>query len=73
MQNKLFLQMWIGHVLVDRTEIEYEGMLSSAEKQQHQEKIACNLVEKHNVKIRESKEWPQFFIDNVPSKMNDDD
>jgi hypothetical protein len=71
MVYKLYLQMWIGRTMVARREIEYDGMQSVEERQDHQEKIASEMRNKYSLMIYNSNEEPQFFIDNVPSKMNE--
>ena len=66
----MLLKMYIGRVLVDQTTIEYEGMHTATERQQHGESIALDMYLRHYRRIRTAHEIPVFFIDRVPSRMN---
>jgi len=67
----MFLKMYIGAVYVARAEIEFTGMHTAMERQQHAENIAQDLHIKHFNKTRRGKKKPVFFIDNVQSRMNE--
>jgi hypothetical protein len=66
----MYLKMYIGKLLVARWEIEFTGMHTAMERQQHGEEIALDMYIKHYDKVRQSKQKPVFFIDHVQSKMN---
>ncbi len=66
----LWLKMYIGEMLLDKVELYYEGFTTVDERQTYQERCANELYFKHNKKIKLSLIEPEFYIDNVPSKMN---
>ena len=69
--EKRYLQMWLAGKLISWTEISYEGLANYKQRWDHQSSIAAALYEKHLEKIQDAKTEPEFFIDNVPSKMNE--
>lgn len=64
------MEMYADHLLMDSVIIEYEEMISTDERQQHQEKIALEMCEKHRGKIMFHKIIPVFYI-TEKSKLND--
>jgi hypothetical protein len=69
----MWLKMYIGKIFVDRYKLDYTEMITSTEIQQYQERIACELYQKHIGNIRQSDPKPEFFVEGVKSKMNDID
>lgn len=63
--------MTISGQLIDWVEINYEGLETYRQRWDHQENVARKLYQRNLADIIESKVKPEFFIDNVPSKMND--
>ena len=72
-QRCLYLVMKIGNVLISRKPVEYEGMVTVEERQDHQEKIAAEMRQKNWMAIQGAGIEPKFYMEYVPSKMNDID
>lgn len=63
--------MTIAGLLIDWVEISYEGLVNYRQRWDHQENVARKLYARNLQEIEASKVTPVFFVDNVPSKMND--
>lgn len=57
-----YLKMYIGRMLVDSVEIEYNGMNVCRERQDHQENLAYEMYQTHIKKIKQSMREPEFFV-----------
>jgi hypothetical protein len=65
--------MFISGVFVDRYRLDYSEMQCAAEIEDYQQGIALDLYNKHIRKIKAAGVEPKFFVDHVPSKMNEID
>jgi hypothetical protein len=65
----MYLKMYLDKVLLDQALIEYEGLLTCSERQEHQERLATELAMKHAKKIKQSNTVPMFAIV-VQSQLN---
>lgn len=65
--------MYIGNVLIDRCELDYSEMNCCTEIEQYQQGVAGEMYNKHIRKITQTGRVPIFYVDNVPSRMNDID
>lgn len=63
--------MTIAGLLIDWVEINYEGLETYRQRWDHQENVARKLYQRNLQEIEASKVKPVFYVDNVPSKMND--
>jgi hypothetical protein len=67
----LYLKMTLAGQLIDWVEINYESLENYRQRWEHQENVARKLYARNLKDIEGSKVKPEFFIDNVPSKMNE--
>lgn len=68
----LYLKMTIAGQLWDWVEISYEGLENYRQRWEHQENVARKLYARNIEAIQKLNVKPVFFVDNVPSKMNDE-
>lgn len=66
------LCMYIGKILVERVEMDYEGLWCTADKEHYQQKVAQELIAKHRAKVNKMFP-PLFYIEGVESKINKED
>lgn len=66
----MWLQMIIGRKLIDQIEIYYEGMVTCAEREEYQQRVAQELNQKHLDKVKFSNEKPVFLVIGQQSKLN---
>jgi hypothetical protein len=65
----MFLEMRIRNLLIDHKLINFDDFYSIADKESYLENIVIAMYKKHRKKINLCG-MPEFYIDHVPSKMN---
>lgn len=68
-----YLKLILGDVVADRAKIEYEDMETAKEKQEHQERLAIEMLSENCRTIKNSGLHPIFYIERMPSKINEID
>lgn len=63
------LEMYITGIMIDRTDLNYEGFVTVNEVQEYQERIANDLYFKHIRKIKLANDDPVFYVNHVLSRM----
>jgi len=66
----LYMKAVLDGKMVGWTEISFDGLETYKQRWEHAEAVAAKLYEKHLTKIEKSRNEPEFFIDNVQSKMS---
>lgn len=65
--------MYIARIFLAQYKLNYSEMQTATEREEYQKGIANDMYAAHLKKIREYCIEPKFYIDNVQSKMNDED
>ena len=64
------LNMYIGKMLISSVEINHEGLNNLEEREKYNQRLVEEMLNRHQRKILFSRMEPEFFIENVESKMN---
>jgi hypothetical protein len=66
----MHLNMYIDDVLIESIPIDFTGLKTTLERQNHLNNVAAKYTKTHLPKIIHTTHWPQFFLEGVTSKMN---
>lgn len=66
----MYLEMRIGNILIDYLPIEFNGLRSTMERQDHLNDLVDRLKIRHHGILSNVAEPPMFYVDHVPSRMN---
>jgi len=69
----MLLNMYIDDVLIESIPIKFDGLKTVEQRQRYLENLSAKLLHRHLGKIIHTRFWPEFFVEGVASKINDEE